>query len=266
MSFLDLLAPILGLGGLGLFFGIVLVVANIVFSVEQDSRVEDILEVLPGVNCGACGYPGCSAFAEAVASGEAPVNGCPVGRQKVADEISRIMNVSVGHEDERYVAKLACRGTDEVAKTKMVYYGIQDCRAAARIDGGDKACPYGCLGLGSCIEVCPFDAISTGQDGLPVFDELKCTGCNRCKSICPKDVIRMEPSGAYVDIACNSRDKGKAVLQVCKVGCIACSKCVKTCPVDAISMRDNLAVIDHHECTNCEACIDACPTNSIVRV
>jgi Na+-translocating ferredoxin:NAD+ oxidoreductase RNF subunit RnfB len=266
MIFIEIITPVLSLLGLGLLFGGVLAWANIKFSVEQDARVDQILEALPGVNCGACGYPGCSAFAEAVAHGKAPVNGCPVGRQKVADEISRIMEVSHGDKDERYTASLICRGNHEVAKTKMVYHGIQDCRAATLMDGGDKSCKYGCLGLGTCVRVCPFDAISMADNGLPVFDPLLCTGCNKCKNACPKGVIRMVPDSATVEIACNSHDKGAAVLKVCKVGCIACGKCVKTCPVDAISMVDNLAVIDAHECINCGACIKVCPTNSIVSI
>lgn len=261
----DILIPVASLSLLGILFGGLLALANKVFSVEVDERVDQIIEVLPGANCGACGYPGCSAFAEAVAAGKAPVNGCPVGRKKVADDISDIMGVTA-EEGERFTAKLACRGAKDVAKDKMEYHGAQDCRAAMLIDGGPKACPYGCIGLGTCVDVCPFGAITMGDAGLPVFDEELCTGCNKCKNICPKQVIRMEPAGTNVDVACNSLDKGAKVLKVCKVGCIACGKCVKVCPEDAIELVNNLAVIDHHVCTNCGACVDACPTNTIVRL
>jgi RnfABCDGE-type electron transport complex B subunit len=264
--FRDIAVPVLSVGGLGLIFGAILAVADKLFVVKQDSRVEEVLEALPGVNCGACGYPGCGAFAEAVVSGQAPVNGCPVGRKKVADELSRIMNVSGVASDERYVAKLACRGNKETAKVKMVYHGIKDCRAANQINGGPKACVYGCMGLGTCIRVCPFDAIGMGNDGLPVFHSELCTGCNRCRNACPKQVIRMVPQSTNVEVMCNSLAKGAAVLKVCKVGCIACGKCAKVCPTNAIEIGDNLAVIDQVECINCGKCIEACPTNSIVRV
>ena len=264
-TIIDILIPVASLTGLALIFGGILALADKKFSVERDSRVEEILGVLPGANCGACGHAGCAAFAEAVAGGKAPVNGCPVGRQKVADEISRIMGVSSEEETDRFTASLVCQGTHEVAKRKMDYHGVQDCRAAVLIDGGDKSCPYGCLGLGTCVRVCPFDAISMGEDGLPIFDHELCTGCNKCRDACPKAVIRMVPDRAQVLVACNSQAKGGAVLKACKVGCIGCGKCVKTCPVEAISLRDNLAVIDWDKCTNCGACLEVCPTKAIVR-
>lgn len=260
-----ILVPVLSLTALAVLFAGVLAWADKVFSIEKDSRVEAIIEVLPGANCGACGYAGCAAFAEAVAKGEAPVNGCPVGRKKVADQISEIMGVNSQEEGERSTASLVCQGSEEVAKTKMVYHGIQDCRAAVLIDGGDKSCPYGCLGLGTCVRVCPFDAISMGDNGLPIIDQELCTGCNKCRDACPKGVIRMSPESTPVMVACNSHAKGAEVLKVCKVGCIACGKCAKVCQVDAISMVDNLAIIDPHKCNDCGACIEACPTHAIVR-
>lgn len=262
---MEILIPILSLTALAFLFGAILALANVMFKVEKDSRVEQIFEALPGVNCGACGYAGCAAFAEAVAKGEAPTNGCPVGRKKVADEISKIMGASAGEDSQRMVASLVCGGSHEAAKTKMVYHGIQDCRAAVLIDGGDKTCPYGCLGLGTCVRACPFDAISMGENGLPIIDTQFCSGCNKCRDACPKGVIRMVPDSAEVVVACNSHEKGASVLKACKVGCIACAKCVKVCPSDAITIIDNLAVIDSHKCNNCGACIEACPTNAIMR-
>lgn len=260
-----ILVPVLSLTALAVLFAGILAWADKVFSIEKDAKVEEIIAVLPGANCGACGYAGCAAFAEAVAKGEAPVNGCPVGRQKVADQISEIMGVNCQGEKECSTASLVCQGSDDVAKTKMVYHGIQDCRAAILLDGGDKTCPYGCLGLGTCVRVCPFDAISMGDNGLPVIDKELCTGCNKCRDACPKGVIRMTPDFTPVLVACNSHAKGAEVLKACKVGCIACGKCAKVCPADAISMVDNLAIIDPHKCTDCGACIEACPTNAIVR-
>ncbi len=261
----DILIPVASLAGLGLIFGALLAVANKVFMVKVDKRVADISEVLPGINCGACGYPSCSAFAEAVAAGKAPVNGCVPGRAEVAEKVGDIMGVEA-EADERFVAKLACRGTEDVARDKLEYYGAADCRSAMLIEGGPKACAYGCMGLGTCVEVCPFGAITMGEEGLPLFEDELCNGCRRCFKACPKDVIRMVSVNAEVDVACNNHDKGAAVLKACKVGCIACGKCVKVCPEDAIEMVDNLAVIDYHKCTNCGACIEACPTNAIVRL
>lgn len=266
MNLIDILIPVASLSLLGIFFGGLLAVANKVFSVEVDERVDKIIEVLPGANCGGCGYPGCSAFAEAVAAGKAPVNGCPVGKQKVADQVSEIMGVTAGEGEERLIARLACRGSKDVAKDKMEYHGVQDCRAAMLIEGGPKLCPYGCIGLGSCVEACPFEAITMGSDGLPQFDSQLCTGCNKCAEICPVNVIRMVPAGAKVEVACNSRNKGAQVLKACKAGCIACGKCAKVCPENAIEVKDNLAVIDYSLCVNCGACAEACPTNAIIRL
>lgn len=263
---MDILLPILSLTVLSVLFAGILAWADIMFKVEKDARVEEIIAVLPGANCGACGLPGCVAFAEAVVKGSAPVDGCPVGRKKVADKICEIMCVDPAGEGERSVARLVCKGDEEVAKTKMLYHGIQDCRAAVLIAGGDKSCPYGCIGLGTCVRICPFDAISMGENGLPVIDQELCTGCNKCRDACPKDTIMMVPLSSEVIVACNSHAKGAAVLKTCKVGCIACGKCVKVCPVEAISIVDNLAVIDFDKCINCEACVEACPTNAIVRV
>jgi len=265
-NIMTILIPVLSMTALAVLFAVILAWADKAFRVEKDSRVEEIIEALPGANCGACGYAGCAAFAEAVVSGKAPVNGCPVGRKKVAEEISRIMGESSGQEEgERMTANLVCQGSEEATKTKMIYHGIQDCRAAALIDGGDKSCPYGCLGLGTCVRVCPFDAIYMGDNGLPVFDRELCTGCNKCRDACPKDVIRMLPDSSHVLVACNSHAKGPSVLKICSAGCIGCGKCVKACPAEAITMADNLAVIDPHKCSNCGACIEACPTKAIVR-
>lgn len=263
---MDILIPVISLTAMAVLFAGILAWADNKFKVEKDSRVEEILAALPGANCGGCGFAGCAAFAEAVVNGKAPINGCPVGRKKVADEISKIMGASSEEQGERFVANLVCQGDHEAAKVKMVYHGIQDCRAAVLIDGGDKSCPYGCLGLGTCVRVCPFDAISMGDNGLPVFNQELCTGCNKCRDACPKGVIRMVPDTTQIIAACNSHDKGPAVLKVCKVGCIACGKCVKTCPADAITLVDNLAVIDPHKCTGCGACVEACPTKTIVHM
>lgn len=264
-----MLNAVLAIGGIGAAFGAILAFASKTFAVETDPRTDKINEVLPGANCGACGYPGCAGFAEAVVSGKAPINGCPVGRQKVADQISEIMGSQkqVGSESQvKPVSRVKCKGTHEVAVDKFKYDGVKDCKSAMLIDGGQKACKYGCLGLGTCVRECPFDAITMSDKGLPVTDEELCTSCEKCVKECPKDVLHMVPQGSDVHVLCNSQDKGGVVMKVCKVGCIGCRKCAKVCPVDCITIENNLAVIDNTICISCEKCVVECPTNAIEKV
>lgn len=265
---MEMLYPILAIGGIGAVFGGVLAFASQAFAVENDPRIDQINEVLPGANCGACGYPGCGGFAEAVVSGKAPINGCPVGRQKIADKISEIMGEEKAESDSsvKMVARVKCNGTHELAKDKFKYDGVKDCKSAMLIDGGQKACKYGCLGLGTCVRECPFDAITMNEKGLPSIDEELCTSCQKCVIECPKDVIGMVPQGSDVHVLCNSQDKGAVVMKVCKVGCIGCRKCAKVCPVDCITIENNLAVIDNTKCISCEKCVAECPTNAIEKV
>ena len=263
-----MILPVLAIGGIGAVFGGVLAFASRAFAVEVDPRVEAINEILPGANCGACGYPGCGGFAEGVVAGKAPVGGCPVGRKKTADKIAEIMGAekSGNDSDVKKVAMVKCHGTHEVAKDKFKYDGVKDCVSAMLIDGGQKACKYGCLGLGTCVRECPFDAIVMGDNGIPVIDEELCTSCQRCVVICPKDVIGMVPQGSDVHVLCNSMDKGAQVMKVCKVGCIGCRKCAKVCPTDCITVENMLAEIDNTRCIVCEKCVAECPTNAIEKI
>jgi len=253
--------PIASLGGLGLIFGSGLAVASKVFAVEVDPKVEQIKEALPGANCGACGYPGCDAFANGVAAGEAPANGCPVGGASSAEKIGEIMGVSAG-ASEKKVARVLCQGTDCNAKDKFEYTGIKDCKAAAMVQGGGKSCQFGCLGLGTCIDVCNFDAIHI-EDGIAKIDPEKCTGCGACVDTCPKVVIEMVPYSQEVIVDCKSKEFGKPVKEKCSTGCIGCSLCAKACPFDAIEMDGKLAKIDYDKCKNCMVCVAKCPTGAI---
>ena len=259
----SIISAVLVVGLIGLAFGLLLAFASVIFRVEVDERIDKITEILPGANCGACGYAGCSAYAKAVVEDDAPVNACSVGKGKVADEIAGIMGKSAG-DVEPMTARVLCGGDCEQAKEKYEYYGVCDCSAANKLAGGAKACPSGCLGLGSCVSVCQFDAIHI-ENGIAVVDEEKCTGCGMCKKACPKKVIEIMPKNSKVYVKCNSHKTGKDVNAVCKVGCIACKICEKNCPLEAIAVTDNLAKIDYDKCKSCGVCIEKCPKKAIIK-
>jgi len=263
MDWTLVLKAVLGLGGLGLVIGAALLVASIKFSVKVDEREAAVRAVLPGANCGACGFPGCDGYAAAVASGAASLNKCSVGGANVARSIGEIMGQEAGAV-EPMVAFLVCRGGRDVAPTRFQYQGAADCRQAALLLGGPKACIYGCVGLGHCAGVCPFNAISMGRTGLPVIAEKRCTGCGNCVNGCPKNTLRLVPRSKLVVLACVSRDKGKAVKNVCQVGCIGCGLCVKACPTKALAMKDNLPEMDPEKCIDCGICVHRCPIGSFV--
>lgn len=257
----DILSPVITLGGLGAVFGVGLSLASKAFAVEIDPKVDKIRELLPGANCGACGYPGCDGLAEAIAAGEAPVTACSVGGKPVADKIADSLGVNAG-EMTKMVAKVKCNGDCDKSKDKYAYKGINDCRAQNILSGGSKACSYGCLGCGTCVEVCDFDALKI-VNGIAVVDKEKCTSCQACMPVCPKGLIDLVPYEKDVAILCNSKDKGKAVKISCDVGCIGCGICAKNCPKEAITIENNLAVIDYDKCINCGICAKKCPTGAI---
>ncbi|MGE5560632.1 MAG: RnfABCDGE type electron transport complex subunit B [Chloroflexota bacterium] len=258
-----MLAAVISLGLSGLVFGGLLGFAAIKFAVPVDETAAAVREVLPGANCGGCGYAGCSALADAIAKGEAPVNKCPVGGADVAAKVAAIMGVEAP-AGEREVARVRCWGGCERAADRFAYVGVQDCVAASMITGGgQKACSAGCLGFGTCVKACQFGAMSMGPDGLPVVDAEKCTACGRCVTACPKSLMFLAPASKTVHVRCNNKDKGPVVRKLCKVGCIACGACVRACPSGAITVENNLARIDHTKCTNCGACVIKCPVKVI---
>jgi electron transport complex protein RnfB len=242
------LVALIALGGLGLFFSAGLAYASRKFAVKEDPKISQIMDVLAGANCGACGYPGCHAFAEAVVKGEAPMSGCTPGGVESTGRIARIIGVEADMGE--YVPKVAvvcCQGDRGKARELFCYQGLENCAAAQLVAGGSKACQYGCLGLGTCAGVCPFDALIMGDKGLPVVDDKKCTGCGLCVSACPRDIIQLIPREAQIYLACVSLDKGKAVKTSCSVGCIGCGLCAKpkVTPSGAIVMEGNLPKIDY---------------------
>ncbi len=246
----------------GIVCGLGLGVANEKFKVEVDEKEIAIREVLPGNNCGGCGFPGCDGCAKAMASGEAGPNQCPVGGATVAAKVAEILGVEAG-EQEKWIAFVKCTGTCNHTSSRFKYVGPQDCRQASVIPGGtDKSCTYGCMGYGSCVRACEFDAIHV-IDGVAIVDKDKCTACKKCIAACPKNLIELVPYKAKHLVRCSSQEKGKDVLSKCTIGCIACTMCVKSCPKQAIAMNGNVALIDYQICENCGICAEKCPRKTI---
>lgn len=258
-----MLAAILTLGGMGAVAGLGLGLAAKRFAVEVDARLEGLLGALPGINCGACGYAGCRPCADAINLGRAGVNACPVGGQETVVALAAIMGVEAV-DAVRQVARVFCTGGVAEARRAFQYQGLDDCNAAVLVSGGGKACVFGCLGLGSCVTACPYDAMYMNANAIPVVIDGRCTGCTLCAPACPKDLIDMVPATASVQILCSSTHKGSEVKKVCTVGCIACDICVKVCPYEAITINAFLAEIDPNRCTNCGLCVAKCPDDTIL--
>ena len=259
----------LALGGvallvcIGLFFGIGLALAAHKFAVEANPKIEAVLHVLAGAQCGGCGYPGCEGYAIAVVNDpEVPPNLCFPGKETVAAKVAEITGKKMA-EVEDMIAVVRCSRVEGRVSHKHEYIGFASCTAANLGFGGPSACQYACIGLGECAAVCPFDAIAM-EEGFPVIDPDKCVSCGTCVKTCPKKVIELMTLKARVYVPCSSKDFGKNVRQICKVGCISCQMCVKKCPAEAISYAGGLIKIDHPKCIafgpGCqEVCVEKCP-------
>jgi electron transport complex protein RnfB len=249
--------------GLVSALAIVLAVANLKLKVFEDPRIDQVNDMLPGNNCGACGLPGCRAFAEKTVSGEVTPSDCPVGSPDDAQEIADYLGIEAGEAVKR-VARLMCAGGNDVAIQMTQYAGHESCRSASAVGGGSKGCRYGCLGFGDCMDVCTFDAIVMGPTGLPIVDPDKCTSCGDCVEICPKALFEIVPLEQRIIVQCKSELEGDEMLETCKVGCTACGKCVADAPQGLLKMKRNLPVFNgelmHLQSPNVTM---RCPTGAI---
>lgn len=260
--------PILAASGfmaaLGLTLAGILVVANKRLYVFEDPRIDQVEDLLPRANCGACGSAGCRQFAEALIQGQAEPAACTVNAGAMNQTIADFLGVDLGSTDRR-VARLACAGGRHVAYIRASYQGVKSCRAASLVAGGGKGCAWGCLGFGDCEAVCEFDAIRLDRYGLPVVDTEKCTACGDCVEVCPKDLFSLQSVTHRLWVACLNREPGDKAEHQCQVVCTACGRCVQDSPEGLIEIQDNLAVIDYTKNDLAShVAIERCPTGAIL--
>ena len=258
---MNIITPIIIVGVIGLLAGVILAIASIVMAVPKDEKAAALEGVLPGANCGACGYSGCSGYAAAMAKGDAQPGLCSPGGPAVAQACGEILGTGAVTM-ERKTALVRCWGNREHTGEKMIYDGLPSCAAALPLAGGPADCRYGCMGLGDCVAACEYGAVHV-VDGMAKVDPLLCRACGKCVSACPKGLIKIIPVKTQAVVRCANCDKGKDVMAACKVGCIGCMKCVKTCPSDAIHVTNSLAQVDPASCTGCGQCVEACPRHII---
>lgn len=252
------------LGVTGLAMGLFLAFAAKKFEVQIDPKIEEIIGILPGANCGGCGYPGCSGYASAIVEEGAAMTLCSPGGASVAAKIGDIMGASVDTSGEKVVARVLCQGDNTFSKKRFDFDGeLKTCSAVTLYAGGDKSCKYGCLGYGDCERVCPVGAIVVNEKGIASVDEEACISCGLCVKACPKSVIAMTPAAKKVTVKCMSKDKGGDAKKACGIACIGCGMCQRTCPFGAIEVSNNLAKIDPAKCKNCQLCVVVCPTKAI---
>jgi Na+-translocating ferredoxin:NAD+ oxidoreductase RNF subunit RnfB len=250
------------LGGLTLALATLLALANRKLHVEEDPRIDQVEDMLPHANCGACGFPGCRPFAEALVVGDVLPGKCTVSGESERGQIAAFLGVDVGAEEKR-VARLACAGGTNVARRHARYDGPRSCRTAAQVAGGGKGCFWGCLGHGDCADVCDFDAIRMDEHALPVVDEAACTACGDCVEVCPKDLFSLHPVSHRLWVACKSLEEGDEILEDCEVACTACGRCAMDAP-GLVTMQDGLAVVDYTRNHATDVPIQRCPTGAIV--
>lgn len=263
LFFQGMIAPALIVGVFGLLFGFCLAFAARKFAVEEDTRIAEITEFLPGADCGACGYPGCRGYAAALVENSGKLGACNATSGENAAKIAAILGTTAA-EKSAVLVRITCQGDCVNAKTKYTYEGLPSCRNALRLGGGAKACFYGCLGLGDCASVCPNDAIVL-NDGIAGIDRERCIACGACVSACPKGLIALLPQTAPVYLACQTREKGATARKQCTAACIGCGLCAKSCESGAITLENSLPVFDYARCTGCLACAEKCPTGALVK-
>lgn len=255
------------LGAIGCIAAVILYFVAQKFKVEEDVRIDQVVEVLPGANCGGCGYPGCRGFSEAcVKSDTLEGKLCPVGGQPVMQKVAAILGMQAGEVVPK-VAVVRCNGTCSNRKKTNTYDGAKNCRIASGHYAGDTGCSFGCFGFGDCQAVCPANAIVIDSDkGIAEIIEDKCVGCGACVKACPRSIIELRnkgPKGKRVYVGCVNKDKGAVAKKACNAACIGCGKCAKTCPFEAITVQNNVAYIDFTKCKMCRKCVTECPTGAI---
>lgn len=262
------LIAVLSLGLIGILAAALLYLVSKKFFVFEDPRIAQIQEILPGANCGACGFPGCPGFASALVKADTLDElACPVGGKNIMDEVAGILG-KTSKAVQPKIAVLLCQGSCGQRQQVNRYDGATTCAVVSALYGGPQTCSFGCLGLADCVKVCSFDALSMNTEtGLPEVDEEKCTACGKCVKACPKglfDLRKKDPKNRRIYVACKNEDKPAPTAKACKVGCIACKKCFKECPFEAIVIEYNRAIIDDNKCRLCRKCVPVCPANAIV--
>ncbi len=268
MSFI--LSAVIVLGCIALVAAVILYVCSKRFAVKEDPRIAQVTEVLPGANCGGCGFPGCSGMADALVKGAdaGSLEGlnCPVGGADVMGKVADLLGMAIANSDPM-VAVVRCNGTCELRPRIASYDGLKTCTAMNACGAGETGCGFGCLGCGDCVGACQFDAIHINPEtGLPEVDEEKCTACGACTKACPRNIIELRkkgPKGRRIFVSCVNKDKGAVAMKACKSACIGCGKCLKECKFEAITIENNLSYIDFTKCRMCKKCVDACPTKAI---
>ena len=268
MSFI--LSAVIVLGCIALVAAVILYVCSKRFAVKEDPRIAQVTEVLPGANCGGCGFPGCSGMADALVKGAdaGSLEGlnCPVGGADVMGKVADLLGMAIANSDPM-VAVVRCNGTCELRPRIASYDGLKTCTAMNACGAGETGCGFGCLGCGDCVGACQFDAIHINPEtGLPEVDEEKCTACGACTKACPRNIIELRkkgPKGRRIFVSCVNKDKGAVAMKACKSACIGCGKCQKECKFEAITIENNLSYIDFTKCRICKKCVDACPTKAI---
>lgn len=268
-----ILIAVIVLGGIALVSAVVLYVCSKKFAVHEDPRLAQVSALLPGANCGGCGYPGCSGMAAALVKGAdaGSLDGlyCPVGGASVMGQVADLLGMAVANTESK-VAVVRCNGTCELRPRIAEYNGLRTCAAMHSCGAGETACGYGCLGCGDCVKACAFGAITINPEtGLPEVDDDKCTGCGACAKACPRHIIELRKKGVKgrrVYVRCVNKDKGAAAMKACKAACIGCGKCEKACQFGAITIENNVSYIDPDKCRLCRKCVEVCPTHAIIAV